>query len=103
MDQFLGNLNLWTACGNRTRLAPNYLAFFVGPEILPLLMRGALTDMLEAKLRRARKTPQCLVDRVSIANQFVSSALWYMLNLWTETMKQLEAFDKSIRDFVWSR
>lgn len=63
------------------------LGLFVGTKISPLLIGNALTKSLKSRLKKARKNLLCLVNRVLVANQFVSSALWYMLNLWTGTLK----------------
>lgn len=37
-----------------------------------------------------------------MANQLIMCILWYMLTLWTGDMVQLEEWDKTIKDFVWS-
>lgn len=42
------------------------------------------------------------MDWVTTASQFVSSALSYLVNLWTKTHKQLDDSDKAIWDFIWS-
>lgn len=65
-------------------------------------MEQHLTCTLEARLQQARLKPYSLSVCVLIANQLVNSVLWYMLQLWTDTLAQLKRFDNLIKDFVWS-
>lgn len=40
--------------------------------------------------------------RVIVANQMVSSSLWYIIQLWPGKIQALEDLDRQIRNFVWS-
>lgn len=75
---------------------------YVGTEISPQRMKLTIVGLLEDRLTKARKSQHSLVDRVTIANQFISSSLWYLLNLWSGDLMELDGLDKLIRDFIWS-
>lgn len=50
----------------------------------------------------ARKNPQNLMVCVQIANQFIVSVLWYMLQLWPGDLNFLVKLDNLVKDFIWS-
>lgn len=39
---------------------------------------------------------------VQIANQFIVSVLWYMLQLWPGDLNFLVKLDNLVKDFIWS-
>lgn len=65
-------------------------------------MTQYLTETLENRLSYARKNIYSLAMRVTLANQLVGNACWYMLQIWLGKKEVFEKFDKKFNDFVWS-
>lgn len=78
------------------------LGFFIGSEIPIDQSRHLLNQSLERRLVAAKLHPYPILVRVALANQLVSSTLWYTVELWPETMADLEDMDREIKKFVWS-
>lgn len=57
-------------------------------------MTAHLTKTLEDRLQKAKIRNYSLVSRVSIANQMIGLAIWYMAQLWTGEVEQLEEMDQ---------
>lgn len=86
----------WEANGSLTKL----LCIFIGAEISADSMKTYLLETLEKRLKIARKSPHNLMVWVQIANQLISSVLWYMLQLWPGDFDFLEMLDNLVKDFI---
>lgn len=98
LDELLSLGWTWKAKDNLSKL----LGFYMGTDLSIARMTQYLTETLEKHLQYACKKFYSLAMRVLVANQLITSACWYMLQLWPGKKEVLEAFDKKVKDFVWS-
>lgn len=77
------------------------MGFYIGTELLEELMTSHLMATLEARLLKAKLKHYSLNTRVTIANQLIISANYFMLQLWIGDVEQLVAMDKEVAKFVW--
>lgn len=78
------------------------MGFYIGKGIHVQLSLQQLKLTLKWRLKDARLNPYSIPMRVVVANQMVSSSLWYIIQLWPGKIQALEDLDRQIRNFVWS-
>lgn len=69
------------------------LSVFMGEEISLESMSTYLQETLDKRLQIARRLPQTLKLRVHLVNQFVSSTMMYMLQVWPGDPTFLQGLD----------
>lgn len=78
------------------------MGFYIETDIAEDLMVKHIAATLETRLLKAKLNHYSLNTWVSIANQLVISANFFMLQLWTGNVEQLEKMDNEVANFIWS-
>lgn len=63
----------------------------------------AVRDALQRKLKRVGANMTNLIIRVTLVNQYILAALWYLLNLWPRNNKDLEELERLVHKYIWTQ